>query len=255
MNQSDRRFRVSYVVCGALVGLLSGSLGCGGSQKKADPPPTTTQSSAISATASTSSEPQKPVEVSLRIDALSAAKGALALQPGDTLRSGDQLAISVTVDQPAYVYVAVGSSAGAPQLVFPKTGDQQLSASTPLRIPANPEKWIPLDTTVGQDDVFVYASPQPIGRAELFNLMNSDAAAAKKASAKRLAKAASAPKAAKPAKPPKTKKPEGSSATQEEPGGLSAGSRGLAVDGVDEDEAAPETPKHITAKRFFLIHK
>lgn len=243
----------------ALSLLLSGLLvGCAGSQKggsSPNPPPATTEPPAASATPVASPARDKPVELSLRIDALSASKGALSLQPGDSLRSGDQIAISVTVDQPAYVYIAVASSSEPAKLVFPKSGDQQVQPGQVLRIPGNAEKWIPLDFKIGEDDIFAYAAVRPIPSAELLNLISADAEAAKKSFAKRAAKSASKPLAKPAPKPTKAGKP-GPSPAAEEPGGLSANSRGLTISDEDtETEAAPTPPAHISAKRFFLIHK
>lgn len=240
------------------LGLLGAGLmiGCAGPQKNtpASNPPS---AAAPAATASPSAPvSDKPVELSLRIDALSTSKGALSLQPGDSLRSGDQIAISVTVDQPAYVYIAVASSSEPPKLVFPKSGDQQIQPGQVLRIPNNTEKWIPLDFKVGEDDIFAYAAVRPIPSGDLLNLIGADAEAAKKAYSKRAAKSAAKP-AAKPAapKPAKPGKPSAAPAA-EEPGGLSANSRGLTIsDDESETDAPPAHPPHIAAKRFFLIHK
>ena len=232
-------------------GLVLGGLllGCAGSQKPSTPPPTTVTEPAVT---TPTPAPEKPVELSLRIDAISGSKGAMSLQPGDSLRSGDQIAISVSVDQPAYVYIAVSSSTEAPKLIFPKSGDQLVSPGQALRIPGNAEKWIPLDFKVGQDDIFAYAAPRPIPNSELLNMINADAEAAKKAAAKRVSKPASKPKTSKP----KTGKPPAAATSPTEPGGLSADSRGLSIGDDDvEVDAPPATPPHITAKRFFLIHK
>ena len=239
-------------LCVVIGGFL---LGCAGSQKPSTPPPS--QPPAASDAPTAAPVPDKPVELSLRIDALSTSKGANSLQPGDSLRSGDQISINVSVDQPAYVYIAVASSTEAPKIIYPKSGDQLLSPGQALRIPSNAEKWIPLDFKVGQDDIFAYAAARPIPNAELLNLINADADAAKKAAAKRASKSAAKP-ASKPASKPAAKpsKPAPGTAGPAEPGGLSADSRGLTIS--DEDtavDAPPAPPPHISAKRFFLIHK
>ena len=70
---------------------------CATAPKQADPVP----AAAPAAAAAPVATPEKPVELTLRIDAISGSKGALSLQPGDSLRSGDQIAINVAVDQPA----------------------------------------------------------------------------------------------------------------------------------------------------------
>ena len=255
-TNSQRLRRSSAAVRGWIMGtaLVFGGLllGCAGSQKPSPPPPTTPT---VDPATPPPAAPEKPVELSLRIDAISGTKGTLSLQPGDSLRSGDQIAISVTVDQPAYVYIAVASSSEPAKLVFPKSGDQQVQPGQVLRIPSNAEKWIPLDFKLGEDDIFAYAAVRPIPSSELLNLISADAEAAKKAFAKRAAKSASKPVAKPAAKPAKAGKP-GPNPAADEPGGLSAGSRGLTISDEDtETEAAPAPPAHISAKRFFLIHK
>lgn len=251
LRRLSAAFRGWVVGAGLIVGGLW--LGCAGSQKPSPQAPSTPTPVATAQPAAAA--PEKPIELSLRIDAISGSKGTLSLQPGDSLRSGDQIAISVSVDQPAYVYIAVASSTEAPKLIFPKSGDQLVSPGQALRIPANAEKWIPLDFKVGQDDIFAYAAPRPIPNGELLNLINADAEAAKKAAAKR-AKPASKPASKPSSKPTKPSKPAASPAQATEPGGLSADSRGLTISDDDvEADAPPAPPPHVTAKRFFLIHK
>lgn len=224
---------------------LSASLGCGGAQKAANPTPTQTT---VPSPQPSTSEPAKPPQIMLRLDGKVDGKDPRELQPGESLRSGDEMAINVAVDQPAYVYVAFASSAGGgPQVLYPKTGDKQVLPDAPLRIPANTEKWITLDKQTGQEDIFVYASSKPIPSAELLNLINNDAAAAKKAAAKKAAAAKSAPagtikgKAGKPSKG--------------EDGALTSTSRGLQVEEDESESAAIPANPNIVVKRFSLTHK
>lgn len=255
-HRRSKSSRTAVGLCLIVSGLV---LGCAG-QQKPSPAPAATATTTPSTSSPVAPVSAKPVEMSLRIDAISTSKGLMSLQPGDSLRSGDQIAISVSVDQPAYVYIAVASSTEAPKIIFPKNGDQQVMPGQALRIPSNAEKWIPLDFKVGQDDIFAYAAPRPIPNGELLNLISTDADAAKKAFAKRAAKSASKPAAkpaAKPAKPGSAGpgKP-GSAGPSQEPAGLSADSRGLTISDDDsETDALPAAPAHITAKRFFLVHK
>jgi hypothetical protein len=220
--------------------LLSLSIGCGGPQKKAEEP----------AAGQAQAQPQppppavpaKPPQVMLRLDAIGNGQGAHELQVGESLRSGDKMAVNVAVDQPTYVYVAFASVAGAPQVVFPKSGDQQVTPDQPLRIPANPEKWITLDKQTGQEDVFVYASSKPIPSSDLTNMVNADAASAKKAAAKKSAHSGS----------PKVKvvKPKGNDDA------LSAGSRGVQIDDDDTDTTSTSsTNPNIVVKKFSVTHK
>lgn len=229
-------FRVSLAVA-ALLGALAPA-GCGGPQKKPEPVIENPQPQPTPVTA----EPAKPPTVDVAIEAISSSKGSFELQPGDALRSGDRMAVKVKVDQPSYVYIALASTSGGPEVVFPKSGDQQLTPATPLRFPQNPEKWIILDNKTGQEDVLVYASAKPIASSELFSMVNADAAAVKK----------SAKPASKPASPSKPgKKPK-----DDAPGALSAGSRGLQVeDDEPEQGGLGAAPAGIVRKRVSIAHK
>lgn len=210
-------------------------LACTGSQKKETPPPPPVVTPDPTPAAPT--EPAKPVDVALRLDAISAAKGAFEMQPGDVLKSGDRMAVSVRVDQAAYVYVTMISSDGTPQRLFPKTGDQQITPTEPLRIPKNPEKWITLDKSTGQENVFVYAAKKPLQIEEQLNLLNADVATVKASAAKRAAKAKAGKKDA--------------------PTHLTADSRGVVLE--DEDEgAAPAAAAEVNGvvkKRFVVQHR
>jgi hypothetical protein len=213
-------------------------LACAGGQKKQEPilPPPTTAPDPTPVAATP--ESTKPVDVALRLDALSATKGAFEMQPGDVLKSGDRMAVTVRVDQPAYVYVTLISGDGSSQRLFPKTGDQQITPAEPLRIPKNPEKWIPLDKSTGQENVFVYAAKKPLQPEEQLNLLNADVASVKAAAAKRAAKA-------KPSGKPK-----------DAPSHLTADSRGVVLD--DDDGVAGAGASEVNGvvkKRFTLQHK
>jgi hypothetical protein len=245
MPMKNHSGKIAAPLCWAL--LVSASLGCGGGQKKAEPtlnpnPPQQQQQQPEPQTV-----PDKPPTVMLRLDGIAGGKPMHELAPGESLKSGDKMAVNVAVDAPAYVYVALGSASGPPQIVFPKTGDQKVTPDQPLRIPANPDKWITLDNNTGQEDVFVYASPKPIPSAELTNLVNTDAANAKKNAAKRSAKG-----------PPKAKviKPKSEKGGGEE--SLSASNRGVSIedddDGGQSSGSAPGSP-HIAIKRFSITHK
>jgi hypothetical protein len=225
------------------IGIVMLAAGCGGPQKPADPPP------AAAKPEPEKPVPQKPPTVTLRVDGISGSKGAHELAPGEVLRSGDQMAINVAVDQPAYIYVAASRAKNnLPGFIYPKSGDQLVSPEQPLRIPSNPEKWIPLDNEAGQEDIFVYAANKPISATELSNLLNTDVAFAKKVAEKRAAKAA----AASAAKPKPAKGGKGKSNDD----ALSAGSRGLQLDDDEADGAAPAPASpDVVVKRFSVTHK
>ena len=210
-------------------------LACTGSQKKETPPAQPVITKADPKPVEAPTEPAKPVDVTLRLDAISAAKGAFEMKPGDVLKSGDRMAVSVRVDQPAYVYVTLISGDGSSQRLFPKSGDQQITPTEPLRIPKNPEKWIPLDKSAGQENVFVYAAKKPLGPEEQLNLLNADVEVVKAAAAKRKAK---------------------SGGKKDAPSHLTAESRGVVLE--DEDTGEVTTGGEVNGvvkKRFVLQHK
>lgn len=208
-------------------------LACAGAQKKQPPPPpppvATTPDPAP--TSETAAEKDKPVEVTLKMDAISATKGAFELQHGDQLKSGDRMAVTVRVDQAAYVYVTLISGDGSSRRLFPKDGDQQVTPSEPLRIPKNPEKWISLDKNAGTENVFVYAAKKPLSAEEQLNLLNADVEVAK-ASAK--------------ASKHKSKK--------DAPSHLSADNRGVIVEGEEGGADGPDK-NGVVRKRFTVRHK
>ncbi len=191
MSQNSRLISASM----AWALFCSAAMGCGGAQKKNEVPVAATEQPPKAEAAAET--PKDPPKVLLRLDAKSGGKEAHELQPGESLRSGDQMAINVAVNQLAYVYVAFASPGSPPQIIFPKGGDKQLSPDQPLRIPANPDKWFTLDKQAGQEDVLVYASNKPISSVELTNLVNADAEAARRAAARRAARVATRPKPAK----------------------------------------------------------
>jgi hypothetical protein len=212
-------------------------LGCSGGQKKADAPPPQVTTPPPAETPPPVVDNGKPVDVKLQLDAISAAKGAFEMQPGDVLKTGDRMAVRVSVDQPAYVYVTLISSDGNSQRLFPKAGDQQITPAEPLRVPKNPEKWITLDKSTGQENVFVYAAKKPLGPEEQINLLNADVATVKAAAAKR----ASRPKPAK---------------AKDAPAHLTADSRGVKIEEDDDDAGAPSADANgVVKKRFMLQHK
>ena len=209
-------------------------LACAGTQKKPPPPPPPVVETPPPV-ADKPPEKEKPVEVTLRVDALSASKGALELQPGDQLKSGDRMAVTVRVDQPAYVYVTLISGDGSSRRLFPKEGDQQVTPSEPLRIPKNPEKWITLDKNAGQENVFVYAASKPLGAEEQLNLLNADVETVK-ASAKHKSK---------------------SGKSKDAPSHLTSEDRGVIVEGEDGSAGASEgaDKNGVVKKRFTVRHK
>src|SRR5262245_50467335 len=75
--------------------------------------------------------------LSVRMDALTT--GSMTARPvrrGETLHTGDRIALSVQVDQAAYVYALHYSGKGWSQLLSPSTKEQPLGPTAPLRVPA-----------------------------------------------------------------------------------------------------------------------
>jgi hypothetical protein len=184
----------------------------------------------------------KPVELTLKMDAISAKEGAIELKPGGTLKSGDRMAINFSVDQPAYVYIAMAPAVGQPAILYPKSGDELVQPGQSLRFPSNADKWIKMDDNTGVESFFVYASKTPLPPAELINMVNADAAVAKK-------KAASKAAAAKAARPSKS----GSSGAPV----LTADSRGIEIEG-EEPETQPTSVSGsggVVRRSFSVNHK
>jgi hypothetical protein len=117
------------------------------------------------------------------MDAITAKEGNIELKPGGTLKSGDRMAITFSVDQPAYVYIAMAPATGSPTILYPKSGDELVKPGQSTRFPSNAEKWIKMDETTGVENFFVYASKTPLPSSDLINMVNADAAAAKKRAA------------------------------------------------------------------------
>lgn len=221
---------LSALSCVALVA-------CATPEKKQDTPPVTEPKAADVKPAVAN---DKPVELTLKMDAISSKDGTIELKPGGTLKSGDRMSISYSVDQPAYVYIAMAPAVGQAAILHPKSGDELVQPGQTLRFPTNTEKWIKMDDTTGVENFFVYASKTPLPPAELINMVNADAATAKKKAASR---AASKPKVAKPS--------SGSAPV------LTADSRGIEIEG-EEPETQPTSVNSsggIVRRQFSVNHK
>ncbi|MFO0576756.1 MAG: DUF4384 domain-containing protein [Polyangia bacterium] len=184
----------------------------------------------------------KPVELTLKMDAITAKEGNIELKPGGTLKSGDRMAISFSVDQPAYVYIAMAPATGAPTILYPKSGDELVKPGQTVRFPSNAEKWIKMDESTGVENFFVYASKTPLPSSDLINMVNADAATAKKRAA---ARAATSGKSSGKSK-------SGSAAPV-----LTADSRGVEVEG-EEPETQPTSvagSPGVVRKSFSVNHR
>ena len=89
------------------------------------------------------------------------------LEEGETLRSGDELRIYLRAEQPIYAYIFHRGSAGDWTCLFPS---EHFCLEAPPTNPLEPGRkyWlprfgsgIPLDENPGQEETFVYLSPEP----------------------------------------------------------------------------------------------
>lgn len=219
------------------LGALALGSACGGAQHPTPTPtpqpvatPTPTPTPAV---AQQPVDNGQPVNVSLQVEALTKAGGQRIISSGETLRSGDRMALRLEVDQLAYVYVAQASADGTSALIFPRSGDEQLKPGAAVRVPPVGQ-WFKLDKDTGQENLFVYASRAPIADPVLQARIKSDADATKAAAA-----AAVKPKPAKP-------KRSGS------PAGLTVATRGLEL---DDSAPAPAVDKSgVSTVRFSIQH-
>ena len=214
-------------------------IACSTPEKKPDPPPVTEPKVADVKPPPVVND--KPVELTLKMDAISAKEGNIELKPGGTLKSGDRMAISYSVDQPAYVYIAMAPAVGQAAILPPKGGaDELVQPGKTLRFPSIADKWIKMDDTTGVENFFVYASKTPLPSADLINMVNADAAAAKKKAASR------------PATKPKSTPKHSDSAPV-----LTADSRGIEIEG-EEPETQPTSVNGsggIVRRQFSVNHK
>jgi len=184
---------------------------------------------------------EAPVDVKMRVLAMtSVTPDPHEIVNGETLRSGDKVALTVkVVDQPAYVYVAKASSDGTATRIYPDSGDVQVSPDNLIHIPREGH-WFKLDQHTGQENFFVYAAKQSIPADVLDARMKSDAAAIKK------------PARVKPATSPRptnaVSKPN--STDRDAPAAIS---RGL-LEIENDDSAGPSGPNGIIRRRFTIQH-
>jgi hypothetical protein len=88
------------------------------------------------------------------------------LDPGETLYSGDRLALRVEVDQPAYVYALYADSKGQVNQIFPRQGHVRIDPGRPYRIPPVGQ-WLKLDSEAGQENLFVVAQTEPMSAEQV----------------------------------------------------------------------------------------
>lgn len=132
-----------------LLFVLATTLGCGGGGTRG---PTPAKPAAAS----------KSFELTFQTFA-SAEGGQRGVDQGATLKSGDKIALSVSVSRPAYVYVLQFFADGSAEVLFPGPGEERPINGT-QRVPGT--GWFQLDNAVGEENVYVVASAEPIAKAD-----------------------------------------------------------------------------------------
>jgi hypothetical protein len=94
--------------------------------------------------------------------ATSDAAGWQSVAPGATLYSGTDFALTISVNQTAFIYVAQRSAGGETVLIYPPADDVKVQAepSQPALLPAG-GGWFRLDDHTGEEAVFVLLSERP----------------------------------------------------------------------------------------------
>jgi hypothetical protein len=178
-----------------------------------------------------------PVDVKMRVLAMTSVNpDPHEIMNGEALKSGDKVAITVKVDQPAYIYVAKAPSDGTTTLIYPDSGDVQIAPDNLVHIPRE-GRWFKLDQHTGQEKFFVYAAKQAIPRATLDDRIKFDAAAVKIS-----ARVRPTPPSTSSIADPKPNLAPG-------PGGIE---RDVVVDG--EDPSGSVGSDGVTRRRFTILH-
>jgi hypothetical protein len=180
----------------------------------------------------------KPVDVNLQVEARIDGKTSMVLS-GQTLHSGDEIALYVSVTEPAYLYLALASADGDRNLLFPAAEPELVGPGSLRRVPAE-GKWFRLDKDTGNEDIFAYASRKPLTREDVIARLKADAdhAAGQRKKAQHLATR------------PKNKPGSSPKGHTDDPGSLTPETRGLDV--VD-DTTAP-SGDGIIRKHFTIKH-
>jgi hypothetical protein len=178
-----------------------------------------------------------------------AKRGEGGLKPvkiDDTLKSGEEFQLSVTVDRAAYVYAVQFFPDGTSAVLFPQGADVRVGEGESLRIPKD-GFWFRLDDVVGTENIYLVAAMKPLADADK---EANDILHGKKAPADQAPPAPPPPKKAAseptPKKvPPKKALPKDALASNdtrrsqdsERPSGLTMRTRGIVV--VPEDASQP----------------
>jgi len=187
----------------------------------------------------------RPADVDVQVEALVGDGPAALVSSGQRLKSGDRVAVHVVPNANAYVAVALVSSEGEPQLLFPSQGPGILGAGVVERIPPV-GKWFRLDKSAGREDIYVYASKRPLVAEDILARVKVDVEAARQAAAKSAAKTGGKGGKKPAAKPGK----HGTTVAENDaPGAITAETRSLEL----VDETVPQSA--VTKKRFSIKHE
>ncbi|MBA2538037.1 MAG: DUF4384 domain-containing protein [Deltaproteobacteria bacterium] len=112
-------------------------------------------------------QPTQPTEAAqpgaLELTFRAVGEGEKAVAMGSTLKSGERIALSMTLTRPAHVYVLQFFPDGTAAVLFPGPGEEK-PISGLQRIPAT--GWFELDQNVGDENVYVVASVEPLAQAD-----------------------------------------------------------------------------------------
>lgn len=87
--------------------------------------------------------------------------GERAVQPGESMGSGDMLAMQIRVDRPSYVYVLHTTAAGDVQVLYPAEAEVQARPGEVVRVPAVGD-WFEVGGPQGAEHMVVVASTQAL---------------------------------------------------------------------------------------------
>ena len=214
-------------------------------RQPAPPPPIAAPQPVMTAAPPSQAVPAAPavvddgvaVAVDVRAEALVGEGPAAPIATGQRLKSGDRLAVYVTPNATAFVYAALVSTDGQPQLLFPTQGQGIVAAGVTERIPPA-GKWFRLDKSTGREDIYVYAAKQPLRIEDISARARADAEADRKAAAREAKKPAAGKKAVKVPR----------HADNDGPGAVTSDTRSL--------ELVEDTPPQagVTKKRLSIRH-
>lgn len=125
-------------------------IGCGGPAAPNDP--------------KSPGQPTQPAQAgALEITFRALGEGEKTVPLGSKLKSGERIALSMTLTRPAHVYVLQFFPDGTAGVLFPGPGEEK-PISGMQRIPAT--GWFELDQNVGDENVYVVASVEPLAQVD-----------------------------------------------------------------------------------------